>query len=284
MAAGIVNQISCDRISFPTLSLAKPRNNGLLGDMLDFGPFRKLLQLVLLWLALSGNAFAGEVTVAVASNFMTTLQKIANGFETKTGHKVHIVNGSTGTLYAQISKGAPYDVFLSADQKRVLLLKEAGKLHKGAHKPYALGALVLYTKNSSVLGEDIITSLADTSVLHFAMADPALAPYGRAAEEVLAKLGLSEPIREKAVLGTNIGQTFGFVNTGNAQIGFVALSQAMAVEGGWLDIPASYYAPIVQEAGLLSHGEGNAAAKAFYDYLSTQEAQRVLLSSGYGAP
>ncbi len=243
-----------------------------------------MLRMVLLWLALSGGALAGEVTVAVASNFLTAVQKIADGFEAQTGHKVRIVNGSTGTLYAQITKGAPYDVFLSADQERVFLLAEADKLLDGTHKPYALGALVLYARDAGILGADIKTSLARTNIRHFAMADPALAPYGRAAAEVLARLELAGVVGKKAVLGANIGQTFGFVKTGNAQIGFVALSQAVAMDGDWLDIPASYYAPIVQEAGLLAYADGNAAARAFYDHLSSDAVMKILLTSGYGVP
>jgi molybdate transport system substrate-binding protein len=244
----------------------------------------KALRIAMLWLGLAGAGFTGEVTVAVASNFLTAVQKIAGGFEAQSGHTVRIVNGSTGTLYAQITKGAPYDVFLSADQERVFLLAEADKLLDGAHKPYALGALVLYARGTGILDEDIKTSLTRIDIRHFAMADPALAPYGRATTEVLARLELAGVVAEKAVLGANIGQTFGFIKTGNAQIGFVALSQAMAMDGDWLDIPASYYAPILQEAGLLAHADGNAAARAFYDHLSSDAVMKILLMSGYGAP
>jgi len=252
--------------------------------MVNSAHILKAMRIALLWLGLTGAGFAGEVTVAVASNFLTAVQKIADGFEAQTDHTVRIVNGSTGTLYAQITKGAPYDVFLSADQERVLLLAQAGKLLDGAHKPYALGALVLYARNAGILGTDIKSSLARADIRHFAMADPALAPYGRATAEVLARLELVEVGDEKAVLGANIGQTFGFVKTGNAQIGFVALSQAMEVGGVWLDIPASYYAPIVQEAGLLARAHDNAAALAFYGHLSSDAVREILLMSGYGAP
>ena len=252
--------------------------------MIKSAPILKAMQIALVWLGLTGAALAGELTVAVASNFLTTVQKIADGFMADTGHQVHIVNGSTGTLYAQISIGAPYDVFLSADQERVLRLAEAGKLLEGAHKAYALGGLVLYARKSGILGEDIQSSLMPASVHHFAMADPELAPYGRAAYEVLAHLGLTDMIEQKAVLGANIGQTFGFVKTGNAPVGFVALSQAQAVGGEWLDIPASSYTPIIQEAGLLAFAKGNTAAKAFYDHLSSEAVTKTLTMSGYGAP
>lgn len=247
-------------------------------------PILKLLRIALVWFSLTGAALAGDVTVAVASNFMTTAQKIADRFLAETGHQVHIVNGSTGTLYAQIINGAPYDLFLSADQQRVLLLAKADKLLQTRHKPYAVGGLVLYARKSGILSDGIISSLAAGNVHHFAMADPALAPYGRAASEVLAHLQVPEMIRGKAVLGANIGQTFGFVNTGNAPVGFVARAQALRVGGDWLDVPAGYHAPIVQQAGLLVHADGNAAALAFYEYLSRAEVQAMLPAFGYQVP
>jgi len=244
----------------------------------------KMMQIALIWFGLTGAARAGEVTVAVASNFLTTVQKIADDFTRHSGHKVHIANGSTGTLYAQVKIGAPYDVYLSADQARVLLLAKSDGLLDGAHKPYALGRLVLYAPAKGILAKDIPNSLSQTAVHHFAMADPDLAPYGRAAYQVLSHLDLTDMIRQKAVLGGNIGQTFGFVKTGNAPVGFVALSQALSVGGDWLEMPANSYAPIVQEAGLLAHAKGNAAAKAFYDHLSSAAVKQTLIQSGYGVP
>lgn len=248
-----------------------------------------LLRLTLVWLGLSLPAVAGEVTVAVASNFLTTAQTIADGFRADTGHRVHIVNGSTGTLYAQIINGAPYDVFLSADQERVLQLAKADRLFMGRHKPYAVGSLVLYAANSGVLGDDIQTSLASVDVHHFAMADPALAPYGRAASEVLNHLAVSGAIRQKAVLGANIGQTFGFVKTGNAPVGFVARAQALGGGGGggggeWLDVSADFHRPIIQAAGLMTRAADNPAATAFYDYLSRPAVTDLLSNAGYAVP
>ncbi len=252
--------------------------------MIEFARLLKTVFAALLGLALGGPGLAGEVTVAVASNFLTTVQELARGFQAETGHNVHIVNGSTGTLYAQISKGAPYDVFLSADQARVLMLVDADKLLDGNQKPYAHGKLVLYARDKGALAEDIRASLTSKTLRHFAMADPSTAPYGLAARQALEHMGLESVIEEKAVLGANIGQTFGFVKTGNAEIGFVALSQAMAMGGEWLDIPPDAYAPIVQGAGLLIHAKGNAAAREFYDYLSGDAARAVLVKSGYGVP
>ncbi len=252
--------------------------------MVCFGRLLKTAILALFAGLFSGAVLAGEVTVAVASNFLPAMQEIGAQFRQETGHSLRIVNGSTGTLFAQISKGAPYDVFLSADMARVTKLAEAGKLLDGAGKPYALGALVLYARDKGVLGRDIPSSLLRDDLRHFAMADPATAPYGLAASQVLQSLELGDLVAQKAVIGANIGQTFGFVKTGNAEIGFVALSQAMAVGGEWLDISPEIYAPIVQGAGLLLHAKGNDAAREFYDYLSGNAARAVLVKAGYGVP
>lgn len=259
--------------------------------MLIWATFLKFLRITSLWFSLTGAALAGtgaalaaDVTVAVASNFLTTADEIAARFQTETGHQVHIINGSTGTLYAQIINGAPYDLFLSADQERVRLLAAAGKLLDARHKPYAVGGLVLYARKSGILNDDIASSLNAEHVHHFAMADPALAPYGRAASQVLTHLQLPENIRQKAVFGANIGQTFGFVQTGNAPVGFVARAQALKVGGDWLDVPTHYHAAIIQEVGLLAHADDNAAALAFYAYLSRADVQAMLPAFGYQVP
>lgn len=232
----------------------------------------------------SGAVLAGEVTVAVASNFLPAMREIGAQFREESGHTLRIVNGSTGTLFAQISKGAPYDVFLSADTARVAILAEAGKLLEGRGKPYALGALVLYARDKGVLADNVSASLLRDDLRHFAMADPATAPYGLAASQVLQSLELGGQVAQKAVIGANIGQTFGFVETGNAELGFVARSQAVAVGGDWLDIPPDSYEPIVQAAGLLLHARGNDAARELYDYLSSDTARALMVNAGYGVP
>lgn len=255
--------------------------------MVNLSVLLKILRLTILWSGFSVSATAGEVTVAVASNFLTTAQKISRDFQKETGHQVHLVNGSTGTLYAQIVNGAPYDVFLSADQARVLLLAKANKLHQQTHKPYALGRLVLFTPKVDIPLTDIASSLAADTTHHFAMADPALAPYGRAAREVLDDLGISDEVRQKSVLGSNIGQTFGFVQTGNAPFGFVAYSQVISTGGtggAWLDISPHAYTPIIQEAGLLARAAENPAAIAFYDHLSSPTVTSLLPALGYRVP
>ncbi|HBQ35396.1 MAG TPA: molybdate ABC transporter substrate-binding protein [Rhodobacteraceae bacterium] len=244
----------------------------------------KTMAAVLLFFSMSCGVLAGEVTVAVASNFLEAAQKIVKQFKEKTGHQVYLVNGSTGALFAQISNGAPYDVFLSADQARILRLKHAEKLLDETHKTYALGKLVLFAKDGAYLCGDIKTSIESKRTRHFAMADPATAPYGLAAQQVLERLGLLDRIKDKAVVGVNIGQAFGFVATGNAQVGFVALSQAMQSKGDWIAVSDDLYVPIVQEAGLLLHSKGNEAAREFYDFLSSKPIQSMLQSSGFEVP
>ncbi|HHI71089.1 MAG TPA: molybdate ABC transporter substrate-binding protein [Rhodobacteraceae bacterium] len=243
-----------------------------------------LLRAAVLLLTLPNSVMAGEITVAVASNFLTTINKLARSFENSTGHHLRIVNGSTGALYAQISKGAPYDVFLSADQQRIDMLGASGHLLEGAQKPYALGILVLYARDPGYLRKDVAGSLQNPALRHFAMADPSTAPYGRAAREVLDNLELPELAETKAVLGANVGQAFGFVRTGNAELGFVALSQAVAEGGEWIDIPEGLYQPVIQQAGLLTASRGNEPAHMFYDFLSSETARGIIKASGYGVP
>lgn len=231
---------------------------------------------------LAGNLRAAEVTVAVASNFLDTAQRLTARFEAQTGHQVRLVNGATGALFAQIHSGAPYDLFLSADVARVARLEAEGMLAGAGRKPYALGQLVLYARRAPALGPDVAGSLRAETTRHFAMADPALAPYGRAAEEVLAALDPDGLIAGKAVIGTNVGQAHAFVATGNAEMGFVALAQVIDADGVWIVVPATLYAPIVQEAGLLARAEANPGARALFDYLTGPEAQAIITRSGYG--
>jgi len=252
--------------------------------MINSGLFSKIMATGLLLLVQISASVAGDVTVAVASNFRDTAQKIAEQFNLETGHSVNLVNGSTGMLFAQISKGAPYDVFLSADKARVVRLSEAGKLLDGSHKPYAFGKLVLFARDSQNLAADIKSSLYADTTLHFAIADAASAPYGLAAEQVLTRLDLLDVAKDKAVVGTNIGQTFGFVATGNAAVGFVALSQAKQRDGKWLEISPDLYDPIVQQAGLLARSAGNDAAAEFYRFLCSKTARKIVQDAGYGVP
>lgn len=233
-------------------------------------------------LMLAGPGFSDSARVAVAANFLVTAEALAKAFTLETGHEIELVSGATGALYAQIRQGAPYDIFLSADAERVAMLEDDGRLAPGGRKVYALGRLVLFAADPEQLLPDVELSLRREGLRHFAMADPALAPYGLAAREVMTALGLEDVMQEKAVIGANVGQTFAFVATGNAELGFVALSQAMDEDGAWFGIPDTLYAPILQEAGLLARAGGNPAAQGFFEFLASAEGRAIIVAGGYG--
>lgn len=237
---------------------------------------------ILLWSFMVSTAPAETARVAVASNFVTTATRLVEIFEAESDHRVELISGATGALYAQIVQGAPYDLFLAADEARVLLLDEAGHLAPLGRQIYAIGRLVLWSPDDTALAGDIAASLRHPGTLHFAMADPALAPYGRAAHQVIGKLGLADVAQEKAVIGANIGQTFAYVASGNAQMGFVALAQVTDLPGVWLAVPAGTHAPVVQAAGLLVRAAQNPAARGFFDFLQGAEARALIRDNGYG--
>jgi len=232
-------------------------------------------------LALSGTAGAAETTVAVAANFTEPAKEIAKAFEAKTGHTLVLSFGSTGQFYTQITQDAPFTVLLAADAETPKKITDEGLGVAGSTFTYAIGRLVLWGKNPAVpAGEAVLKSGGFEKL---AVANPKLAPYGAAGLQVLAKLGLSETLAPKLVQGNNIAQTFQFVDTGNADLGFVALSQVIARTDGtyWL-VPAELYAPIRQDAVLLKKGAGDAAALAFLDFLKGPEAVAVIERYGYG--
>lgn len=239
-------------------------------------------------LALSLCAFAaqaGEVQVAVAANFTAPMQDIAALFAKETGHKAELTFGSTGKFYAQISHGAPFDVFLSADDKTAGRLVSDGKAVGTSLVPYALGSLVLWSPDAGMVDAEGKV-LATGSFAHLAVANPKLAPYGAAAMQTLDKLGLAESLQPKLVMGENIGQTYQFVHTGNAQLGFVALSQVMKdgkiTKGSAWRVPAEMHARIRQDAVVLEHGKDNPAAVALMEFLRSDAAHAVISSYGYG--
>ena len=237
--------------------------------------------LLLFLMTLTSSAQAESVRVAVASNFLTTAKDIAAVFEAETGHEVEIVHGSTGKLFAQIRAGAPFDVFLSADQARASRLMDVGD--GAAQKAYAIGRLALVHGARTEPGE-----LAEIMVrpgLRFAIADPAVAPYGVAARTVLRDR-LGEGWDNNVVLGESVGQAFAFVVTGNADAGLIALAQARTYDGElWvLEVPRHLHDPILQDAILLSRAAEAEAALAFYDFLSKPFAQEILAEAGYEAP
>lgn len=228
---------------------------------------------------------APSATVAVAANFTTTLEYLQIDFETQSEFSIDIVSGSTGKLYAQIINGAPYDVFLSADQARPERLVTDGHADAAFRFTYAVGKLALWSRVDSSVTAD---SLIAPHVARLALPNPELAPYGSAALQVLEGLDLTAQLRPKFVFGENVGQTFAFVSTGNAQIGFVSAAQIAALPetgkgSAWL-IPPQLHAPIAQDAILLGHGQDNLAAAAFLTYLSSPQARDIIRRNGYELP
>ncbi|WP_242196494.1 MULTISPECIES: molybdate ABC transporter substrate-binding protein [unclassified Pseudomonas] len=231
-----------------------------------------------------GSAQADEVQVAVAANFTAPIQAIAADFEKDTGHKLVAAYGATGQFYTQIKNGAPFEVFLSADDTTPKKLDDEGATVKGSRFTYAVGTLALWSAKPGYVdakGE----VLKKNQYQHLSIADPKTAPYGLAATQVLAKEGLSEQVADKLVTGQNITQAFQFVSTGNAELGFVALSQiykdGKVTRGSAWIVPASLHDPIKQDAVILTKGKDSAAAKALVDYLKGPKAAAVIKSYGY---
>ncbi len=221
---------------------------------------------------------AGEVRVAVAANFAAAMKAIAADFERSSGHRVVISHGSTGQLYAQIRNGAPFDLFLAADQRRPRLLQQQGIARD--RFTYAIGSLVLWSSDHTRSLDERV--LRDADFGRLAIANPKIAPYGRAAEEVLHRLGLYDAVAPRLVRGESIAQTYQFVASGNAQLGFIALAQVAFDDTGsrWL-VPDGLYRPLRQDAVMLRRGAGNAAAGALFDYLNGDRARAIIHEYGY---
>jgi len=228
-------------------------------------------------------AMAGAVHVATASNFNGTLRVLAKSYEATSGHQVTISAASTGKLYAQIRHGAPYDLFLAADEARPRLLEQEGLTVAGSRFTYALGRLVLWAPKRAFSGEAKALLSAD-DVRRIAIANPKTAPYGAAARQVLEAMGLWQGLKARLVRGENIGQTFQFVASGAAEMGFVALAQlTVRPEQGYRwPVPQAFYRPIRQQTVLLKSAADNPAAMAFMDYLRSDEARDLILAQGYG--
>ena len=229
---------------------------------------------------------AEEVRVAVAANFLATLNEIATNFERDTGHTAVVSAGSSGKFYAQIRNGAPFDVFFSADVMRPKLLEEEGFAVQGSRFVYAVGRLTLWSRGSILIEGNGISILLSDAVEHVAIANPKTAPYGVAAKEALQALGFWERVQDRLVRGENIGQTFHFVFSKNAQLGFVALSQVLDPKingaGSRWDVPTHLYAPIRQQAVLLRTGQRHEVARAFLDYVKGAKSRGVIEQFGYG--
>ena len=255
--------------------------------MLLMGQMIRRLALVLCLLlpcSLPAVGLAGQVRVAVAANFMEPAQEIATAFKAQTGSTVILSPGSTGQVYTQLAHGAPYEVFLSADAEHPARAVADGLATPGSRFTYALGRIVLYSTQSGLVdGRGAVLSKGGFNKL--ALADPATAPYGQAAVETLRKLGVYDRLSPKLVTGVSITQAFQFVETGAADLGFVALSQVIHRPGGsrWL-VPTTAHSPIVQQAVLLKTGEHNPAARSFLAYLKSAKARAIMASYGYQVP
>jgi molybdate transport system substrate-binding protein len=228
----------------------------------------------------AGGARAEQVNVAVAANFTDPAREIAAAFKQKTGHDALLSFGSSGQFYTQITEGAPFQVFLSADVERPQKLVDEGLGVAESGFTYAIGKLVLWSQDPNLVkGEDTLRSGTFTKL---SICDPAAAPYGAAAVETMKSLKLYETLKPKFVVGANISQAFQFVATSNAELGFVALSQLTRNDKGsrWM-VPQGLYAPIRQNAVLLKKGANNPAAIAFMSFLKGPEAIAIITQYGY---
>ena len=242
----------------------------------------QFMQAVLLLVLAPVSCLAEQTLIAVASNFSAPARAIVNAFERETGHSVRLSQGSSGKLYAQIINGAPFDLFLSADTEKPALLIEAGLADEESKRTYAYGALALWTSKEGVLID--AQTLRAGNFSRLAQANPRLAPYGLAAKQVIDRLTLTEALAPKQVTGESISQAFQFVTTGNAELGFVALSQVMnddgLIRGSLWRVPQHLYDPIAQDAVLLNRGLNNTAAQAFMHFLMSPEALGILANYG----
>lgn len=251
-------------------------------------PLRHAVTALAVGLILLAGAQAETVNVAVAANFTAPAKALARTFQETTGHEARLSFGATGAFYTQIKQGAPFDVFLAADDARPIKLEEEGEIVPGSRFTYAVGQLVLWSAKAGFV-DDEGRVLASGNFNKLALANPRLAPYGLAAEQTMAKLGLTEQLQPKIVMGESIGQTLNFVATGNADLGFVARSQVLEdgqLKGGsaWV-VPSEDHGPIVQDAVILKRAAGNPAARAWVDLLQSDQTKALLRDQyGYETP
>jgi molybdate transport system substrate-binding protein len=242
------------------------------------------------WMALcaavlfSSVVKGAEVHVAVAANFSAPMKRIADAFEKDTGHKVVLSYGATGKFYAQIANGAPFDVFLSADDEAPAKLEKEGFAVAGSRFTYATGRLVLWSAKPALVDEKAAV-LMRNDFKHLAIASPKLAPYGAAAMEALTKIGMLPLLQPTLVTGESIGQVFGMVSSGNAELGFLAMSQVfedgkLKSGSAWV-VPANFHSPIKQDAVLLAKARSNPAALQLLTFLKSGQARAIMNSFGY---
>lgn len=235
------------------------------------------------------GASAAELSVAVAANFTAPMQKIAAAFEQTSGHRLALAFGATGKFYAQIKHGAPFTVLLAADAATPARLEEEGLAVAGSRFTYAIGKLVLWSRQAELLGEGKDEGkkvLSKGEFAHLAIADPKLAPYGAAAMQTLTRLGLADALQSRLVYGESIGQAYQFVASGNAELGFVALAQVLEdgklhAGSAWM-VPDQLYEPIRQDAVILRNGSEQAAAAELLEFLRSSTAQDIIRAYGYG--
>ncbi len=246
------------------------------------GNFRRWL----LGLALVGSAsgYAEEATIAAASNFSLAANQLVEVYEAETGHELSLVFGSSGRFFAQISNGAPFDVFLSADQEKPQALIANNYAVAQSLRTYAIGSLVLWSSDGELVNESYEVLDSDRYA-RLAIANSRVAPYGIAAEEVLNNLDLITAVQSRLVRGENISQTYQFVSTGNAELGFVARSQVYRdkelISGSAWDVPTTIHSPIRQDAVLLTRAQTNVAAIAFMEFLLSSTGKEIIQSFGY---
>jgi len=238
-------------------------------------------------LTLGSPAVAEQALVAVAANFSEVMERLKADFERETGHELTVTVGSTGKLYAQIHHGAPFDVLLAADQERPIRLESEGLAVAGSRFTYAVGRLTVWSPKKGRVGADGEATLRAGDFRSVSLANPALAPYGVAAKETLEQLGLWTTLETKLVMGQNIGQAHALVASGNAELGFVALSYVLSPRnkqpGSRWDVPETLYTPIRQDAVLLSRAAENSAARAFLSFLQSEPVRKLIESYGYGS-
>ena len=248
---------------------------------------RKSFILTLLFVAYATSLRAEGAMVAVAANFSAPMQQIAALFQKETGHQIKLSFGASGGIYAQIKNGAPFDLFLSADQLTPQKLEAEALGVPNSRFTYATGQLVLWSKQEGLVDAKGHV-LQNKSIQRIALANPKLAPYGAAAIETMTNLGLLKELQSKLVQGDNIAQTYQFVSTQNAQIGFVALSQVFAngkiTSGSAWIVPGNLHQPIQQDVILLRKGQDNKAATALLLYLKGEQAKKIMKSFGYLSP
>ena len=249
----------------------------------------KVINFLLIFIGLSFTQIgADEIKVAVASNFYPAMKEIALQYELKQSqssenHKIILISGSSGKHYAQILNGAPFDIFFSADKVRPILLEKKGISETGSRFTYALGKLILWSSLEGFVEKD--ERLYNNNLRFLAIANPKIAPYGVAAREVLISMNLWEDLQSKLVRGENIAQTFQFVNSGNAKLGFISYSQLMnpsyPVVGSFWEVPQTLYTPIEQQVVLLKK---SSLAKDFLSFIASDESLNIISKYGYDLP